>query len=396
MPKSKKRSDGRYQAKVYLGCFNGNKQYKYVYGKTQKEVDDKVLELKIAMKKGVDITAHRDTFEDWAELWLNFKKLEVSHNSFVSKCCRVDNLHPLYDMPIAKIKTVDIQMIINHHASVPNARTGRPYAKETLKDIRVVAAAIFKLAIENRVIDYNPASAVKIPNSATAETRNALAEEQRQWIINTPHRAQRAAMIMMLAGLRRGELIPLMWSDIDFKKKTIIVNKAVELINGKPRVKNMTKTKAGMRTVHIPKLLVDFLKTEKKTALLVCTNAKGKMMSGSSWKRMWESYLTDLNLKYGDFSNCIETNGKAPVKFAPQKAPFVIPRFTAHCLRHTFITLLYFAGIDILTAKEQAGHNDIKTTMEIYTHLDKDFKKKSMDKLDDFLNQNSTGDSALG
>ncbi|MCL1788997.1 MAG: tyrosine-type recombinase/integrase [Oscillospiraceae bacterium] len=100
---------------------------------------------------------------------------------------------------------------------------------------------------------------------------------------------------------------------------------------------------------------------------------------------MWDSYLADLNLKYGDFKNCIETKGKTPSKFAPTKAPFVIPYFTAHCLRHTFITLLYFAGVDILTAKEQAGHKDIKTTMGIYTHLNKDFKQKSMSKLNDYL-----------
>ena len=104
---------------------------------------------------------------------------------------------------------------------------------------------------------------------------------------------------------------------------------------------------------------------------------------------MRESYLADLNLKYGDFSNQIETKGKTPNKFSPQKAPFVIPKFTAHWLRHTFITLMYFAGVDVLTAKEQAGHEDIKTTMAIYTHLDKDFKKKSMSKLDDYLGKNN-------
>ena len=63
----------------------------------------------------------------------------------------------------------------------------------------------------------------------------------------------------------------------------------------------------------------------------------------------------------------------------------LIPRFTAHWLRHTFITLMYMAGVDILTAKEQAGHEDIETTMGIYTHLDNQFKKKNVSKLDTYL-----------
>ena len=52
----------------------------------------------------------------------------------------------------------------------------------------------------------------------------------------------------------------------------------------------------------------------------------------------------------------------------------------------TCATLFYFAGVDILTAKEQLGHTDIKMTLGIYTHLDKIYKRKSMSKLDEFLN----------
>jgi integrase len=47
--------------------------------------------------------------------------------------------------------------------------------------------------------------------------------------------------------------------------------------------------------------------------------------------------------------------------------------------------LLYFAGVDILTAKEQLGHSDVKMTLGIYTHLDEQHKRKSMSKLDEFL-----------
>lgn len=67
--------------------------------------------------------------------------------------------------------------------------------------------------------------------------------------------------------------------------------------------------------------------------------------------------------------------------------PIVIPQFTAHWLRHTYITLLYMSGVDVLTAAKQAGHANIKTTMEIYTHLDAEHIRKNIDKLDIFLEQ---------
>jgi integrase len=47
--------------------------------------------------------------------------------------------------------------------------------------------------------------------------------------------------------------------------------------------------------------------------------------------------------------------------------------------------MLYFAGVDVLTAKEQLGHTDAQTTLGIYTHLDKTHKRKAMSKLDEYL-----------
>ena len=67
-------------------------------------------------------------------------------------------------------------------------------------------------------------------------------------------------MIMMYSGLRRGELIPLTWGDIDFKERTIRVNKSVEMVNGCSVLKSGAKTQAGNRTVNIPIILVDYLK----------------------------------------------------------------------------------------------------------------------------------------
>ena len=62
-----------------------------------------------------------------------------------------------------------------------------------------------------------------------------------------------------------------------------------------------------------------------------------------------------------------------------------IPNITAHWLRHTYATLLYLSGVDILTAKEQLGHADIQTTLNIYTHLDTIYKQKQVLKLDEYL-----------
>ena len=183
---------------------------------------------------------------------------------------------------------------------------------------------------------------------------------------------QLGAMIMMYAGLRRGELLALTWSDVDLDKLTITINKAVEYRNGVPNVKASTKTDAGMRVVSIPDVLASYLSKQSRYSLLVFPSATGKLMPDCSWRRMWDDYLCTINKLYGHPS-------------ISDPSIITIPRFTAHWLRHTYATMLYMAGVDVLTAKELLGHTDIKTTLGIYTHLDAKFKTKSVDKLNAYL-----------
>ena len=116
-------------------------------------------------------------------------------------------------------------------------------------------------------------------------------------------------------------------------------------------------------------------------------------MSESAYRKMWSSYQAELNYKYGNFDGQIQLDSKTgkikkfvkpDSKYDPKGIPMVIPNITAHMLRHTFITNMYLAGVDALTACEQAGHEDVQTTLNIYTHLDGIYKKKEISKLNDF------------
>lgn len=387
MPKLKKRADGRYSRQVYIGLGDdGHRVYKTVYGATKKEVDDKALEVRVQLKKGIDLSANTDKFRVWSEAWLTRKKGDVSsvyYSGLAGKVKRLDE--ELGDRPIGKIVPADVQAVINSLAE-HNPQTGKPTAKKTLRDFRGIARQIFSLAIENRVMEFNPAQYVRIPSKAPQGERRALTPEEQQWIVDTPHRAQRAAMIMMYAGLRRGEVIPLQWKDIDLDAGTVRVNKSVEMLHGQAHKKSGGKTEYSERVVDIPNRLIDFLRAEKGKAgalELVCPSANGAMMSESAFRRMWDSYMTDLNFKYG---NRMDKSGKlANSKCNPNGIERTIPPITAHWLRHTFATILYLSGVDVLTARDQMGHRDIKTTLEIYTHLDRMYKRRSMSKLNAYL-----------
>lgn len=384
MPRYKKRADGRYIISLSLGTDeNGKRIRKSVYGKTPKEVEEKVEELKLKMHQGIKITSKNDSFEIWSKRWLKLKKTEISNGQLGAHKSNINHLQPIANIPLDKIKTNDIQDIILT-LSEKNPNTNKPASKKTLLGLKSTAKQIFKLAIENRVINYNPAEAVKIPKGQPETHRRALTEDEQKWILQTEHNAKTSAMIMMFAGLRLGELIPLTWNDIDLKNGTININKAVERKGNKYIIKNSAKSEAGLRTIYIPQILIDYLSNLKKKSIFLTTKSNGEMHTYSSWRRLWESYLYDLNLKYGynNQKNISETEFK---KYTPEKIPEMIPHITPHWLRHTFATMLYHAGVDPVNAKDQLGHTDITTTLNIYTHLDRKHKKLSTEKINYYI-----------
>lgn len=372
------RADGRYRVKVYIGIKDGKKTYKYVYGKTQKEADIKAEEMRVSLRKGVNISASNDSFKTWAEHWLMSKKHEdvtVDRYNCLSTRAQVW-IDALQHTHINQIRPFELQTILFSIAA-KNPNTGKPMAKKTIKEYIQVINSIFKFAHKNRVLEYNPADDLKIPQTAANPVkRRALTSEERKRVMEFEHRAKPSAMLMMMSGLRRGEATALQWNDIDFVNNKISVTKSYDF-----KTKDFKAPKNGKaRVVSVPKRLIDYLNTLPKNSLFVLTNAKGKMMTDDSWKRLYQSYMHDMNLEYG-------FNGETPNKFSPVKIPIVITPFTPHELRHTFCTTMFEAGMDAVTAQEQMGHADIQTTLSIYTHLSSQHKAIQADKLDVFYDK---------
>ena len=373
--KNSPQADGRIRVRVYIGTKDGKKTYKSVYGRTQKEADIKAEELKVSLRKGIDVSASSDSFKVWADHWLMSKKYEVSKDRNSSLRARAGVwIEELGHLQINQIKLFQIQTILFSIAA-KNPHTGEPMSKKTVRGYMQVIKAIFDFAMENRVIEYNPALNLKLPQTAVEPVkRRALTEEERNRVMEFEHRAKPSAMLMMLSGLRRGEATALQWNDIDFRHNKISVTKSYNF-----KTQEFKSPKNGKaRVVAVPQMLIDYLKTLPKVSPFVLTNAKGQMMTDDSWKRFYQSYMLDMNIEYGFGGNLNKHKNNI-------KIPMVIDTFTPHELRHTFCTIMFEAGIDAMTAKEQMGHSDIQTTLSIYTHLSAQHKENQVNKLDTFL-----------
>ena len=101
---------------------------------------------------------------------------------------------------------------------------------------------------------YNPITKTTCPAGAPREVRTPITDEQQRWIRETPHAAQRAAILLLYSGLRRSEATALTWADVDLQEVTITVTKGYDFSSKKTKC---SKTASGTRVVSIPQLLVD-------------------------------------------------------------------------------------------------------------------------------------------
>ena len=356
MARLKKRDDGLYQRYVTIGRkSNGKMQRKAIYARTQKELENKVSEYKEKLANGMLPIYEKATFGEFAEMLCKDYKPTISDGVRKQYISIVNNhLAELKPIRLTELRNAHLQTIINRMAM-------NGYSTKVMSHVKQVASQVLRLAQDNDILVRNVFERVKIP-SIEPKKRLPLSEEQIQLVKETfrGHRMGVPVMIMLYAGLRRGELLALQWSDIDFQKRVIRVSKSIAFeAKNQARVKK-PKTAAGTRSVPIIDPLYEILSDARKgtKSIMVCPSAKGTMMTDTAWKTSWDSYMHYLNIQAG---------GRDRSRSNPKV--IAIEPFTPHQLRHTFITMCHEAGVDVKVTQEIAGHADIHTTLMVYTHL---------------------------
>lgn len=329
----KQRKDGRYC------CIYHGKQF---MGKTEQEALAARAEYVRSLRQNRPSTA----FSSYALTWLQAYKnhlTQAPYNAHVRNINRFSTI--IKDKPLEKVTPSDIARYYQLFAGM---------SRSTINSARDTIKGIFKAALADGMIDKDPTTSVQPPKGPKG-THRAITPEERQLIHETPHRLRPAVLVMLYAGLRRGEAIALdIDRDIDFKKMCITVRQAVRFDRqGQPEIVS-PKTEAGTRTVPLLAQLADELRPLHG---LLCQSASGQMMTEAAWVRAWNSYLYALGEKK---NGCSKRWSKDPWQ------PVTI---RAHDLRHSYCTMLYDAGIDLKTAMLWMGHADQSMTMQIYTHL---------------------------
>ena len=238
------------------------------------------------------------------------------------------------------------------------------------------------------IIPDNPAEGLVLPPH-TKGTHRALESWEVEHILahwNEPGLvAGLWVMLMLLCGLRRGEMMALDWSAVDLNARTLAVRQVAVIKSNQPKVVQRAKTEAGLRFIPICEPLFAALAqtpTDKRRGF-VCLSAHGRPLSESA---------VSSGLKV--FCHAMERllNGQTAIQ-PGRRSDLPTPKgwrefsFRAHDLRHTFATFLYDSGVDVKAAQYYLGHADIRMTLDLYTHLSKERELESRHQAVDYLNR---------
>lgn len=331
----------------------------YVRGKNKEDFEEKVLRLRMELHAGVDI-ANDLPFEKYAKTWLAaYKegKIRGSSLSLVETNLRLHVLPFFSGMTLREIKSLHIQLYLKSIAE---------YSKSLQSHCFQIVKSILSTAADNGLIAKSPVRKEDAVSGENAREEEPLTDEQARLLLQALEgtNAYTFCLIALSTGMRRGEIIGLMWEDIDFKNKIIEVahNKSFPCNAQDAPVTTMLKTEAAHRKIPMSAMLTDhllFCKAQSKSPYVVAMR-NGNSLTKSAFRSLWSNVERRTLGEDRVGREMGGSYGKLTVMLDFHCHP--------HQLRHTFITKLFEEGLDLKQVQYLAGHAKPEMTLRIYTH----------------------------
>lgn len=331
--------------------------------------------LKAARDEGQPI-GPTDSMAAVIEAWLESREHEVSPQTFHNYTASAKRyiLPHLGKLKLSEVTPDDVRAMDRKLAKAGLSGATRLYAYRVL-------SMVLRRAVQDRKIAWSPCDPVKPPKRDSPEPESLEAAE----VLELLQRLKGSpvflpALLAFDTGMRREELLALLWEDLDLKEGVVHVRRAVEQVGSNVRVKE-PKTARSKRYVKLSPPAVTALKAHRKELVahhlkhrplwrdeglvfpsLHYTDAEhrvGRLWTPYAFSKAWRVAVTDANeRRLGEF---VEAGG-AVEDFGPWE-------FGIHRLRHTFITHQLRAGTRLEVVSRAAGHSGSHVTLKMYSHV---------------------------
>ncbi|EAF4531638.1 site-specific integrase [Listeria monocytogenes serotype 1/2a] len=373
----KKNGTIAYMFKAYLGIDPVTEKKKYTTKrgfKSQQEAKKAYNRLMVQVQENDVVTDSQLLFSTLADEWLEQYKNTVRESTYVAqKLAYKKHIFPLFgNLKISKISIPYCQKQVNHWYS---------YYKK-YSNLIGLTSSVFKYALSLRLIRNNPMDAVIRPKRKKRidEERYSAPYYEKEELLefleitkNYPDPIYPIFRILAFTGLRKGELLALRWKDIDFEKNTLSVKQTLATCDKWEIKFQVPKTEKSLRTISI----------DSETSQVI-----------KRWQLKQKEYFLKMRIQpTKDGTQLLfasEENKPLYLDYVNHNLKIIIKennlkRITPHGFRHTHCSLLFESGASIKEVQVRLGHTDIKTTMDIYTHVTKRQTEETANRFADFM-----------
>jgi integrase len=325
------RKDGRYVGAFYAPTTAGTYKRVYVYGRTWEQARDRVVEEQSKIVRGIPVAAESWKVGPYLDYWLET----------VVKASRRPATYALYETIIR----LYLKPGLGHHR------------------LRRLSLPIVQ-AFFNAKLGELPAGAPGDVHPWSVEETLAFLRAARTDLLYP------AFILLIIYGMRRGEVLGLCWRDVDLDTGTLRVRQQLQRVNHGLH-QGPVKTRAGQRDLPIPALV--------RTALLL--RKEQQAVDREVFGRAW----TDTGLVFTTRSGLPVEPRNLARSFRRICERRKIRVIKVHHLRHTTASLLKRLNVPARDAEIILGHAHISTTMQIYTHVDEESRAEAITSLDRLL-----------
>ncbi|MEV4104155.1 site-specific integrase [Nonomuraea sp. NPDC049649] len=375
---------------VWVTTPEGKKTRKWAYGKTREETHEKWLKLHDQARKGPVATKH-ETVAAFLNRWLSDV---VKPNREPTTYAGYEALVRLYLVPglgkkrLDKLTVRDVQTWLNTLPTLCTCCAQKKKRKKpccsigkccqdhpsrgTIESIRRVFRSALTHAVREELISKNVVALTTLPKVATKKRKHVVwsVNDARQFMehLRAADEPLYAAFVLILVlGLRRGEVLGLTWGSIDLTNQELWISHQLNRVHGKLLHRDTTKTVDSDASLPLPALCVTALKHRRR----VQEDARNE--AGDRWK---DSDLV-FTTRYGtpveprNFNRSFELRAKAAG----------VPRIRVHDTRHTCASMLAALGVHPRVAMRILRHSQISVTMNVYTQIATPETREALDQL---------------
>lgn len=358
----RKRSDGRWEAR-YVSPKDGKQRS--VYGKTQKDVRQKLTQIMGDIDGGSYVDPVGMTVEQWLEEWLRVHCKHVKATTLSSYRRHVQSyiLPYIGDVRMCKLTKLHIVRMIN---SLLEAEISPGSINTVTSDL----SSAMEVAVEHGIIRINPCIGVKKPKVKRGEMAIVEASMLPEFLA-AANKTKHGDIITfaLQTGLRAGELRGLRWQDVDLNTGMLTVSRQIAYIPGQYIEQSAKNGEA--RSFRMSSAAVELLKRHRKEQQIM------RMAKGSEW--IEDDITRDLVFRMPNGSHYKMRTLHQAVKKAGAAVGLDM---SPHDLRHSFAVSALSAGADVKSIQHILGHATADFTLNVYVHYTEELGNATADRID--------------